>query len=160
VSLVPAVVELRVDGRVDGRGGRLLDMLVAQKLGGELRLGLGHTGPCAAVDGVNLGDHQHIGHRHRGKTEGHQQQQDADDDARRRAIELPDGSYETAVAHLAEAHRLHNRVQRLKEVDEEEDHEVEARVVAECLVRWSEPEEEAGVSSKGFKISGYQLRSE
>jgi len=44
VSLVPAVVELRVDGRVDGRGGRLLDMLVAQKLGGELRLGLGHTG--------------------------------------------------------------------------------------------------------------------
>jgi len=83
VSLVPAVVELRVDGRVDGRGGRLLDMLVAQKLGGELRLGLGHTGPCAAVDGVNLGDHQHIGHRHRGKTEGHQQQhvQEAASDA-------------------------------------------------------------------------------
>lgn len=115
-------------------------MLVAQKLGGELRLGLGHTGPCAAVDRVNLCDHQHIGHGHRCETECHVQQQNADDNTRRLPIELPDGRNKATVAHLVEAHRLHNRVQRLKEVDEEEDHEVEARIVAECLVRRSEPE--------------------
>lgn len=88
---------------------------------------------------MDLGDHQHIGHGHRRKGKGHVQQQNAHNDAGRLAIELGNGCDEAAIAHLLEANGLYDRVQGLKEVNEEEDHKVEARIVAEGLVRRSEP---------------------
>lgn len=114
-------------------------MLITQKLCGELGLGLVHAGAGAAIDWMYLHDHQHIGARYKSKTERHYQQQQSHHNAPGMAVELDDGRYESAVAKLLESDGLHHRVDRLEEVNEEEHHKVETRIVAKCLISGPKP---------------------
>merc|ERR1719462_414098 len=115
------------------------DSFIAQNVGGELGLSLGQRSPSGAVVAVDLGKHEEIGKGGNGKADSDAQNKEADKIGAAGCLlvcECADccDNASTSGARNTKSHYAGE--------NEEEQHKVEAGVVAEGLVGGSEPAEE------------------
>lgn len=124
-------------------------LFIAQNIGGELCLGLGNSGPCSSVVSVYLGQHKEVREGRSGEPESDEEVDEPDEvvssvssicsSATPEGYDCGDEATSTGVRDT----KSHDDGEtELAEENEEEDHEVEGRVVPECLVGRSEPTEE------------------
>lgn len=124
---------------------RIPHSLVTEYVCGELRLCLGQTGPCSAVVGMDLGQHEEVSNG--GDTESNSNTHDKETDKDGAtsgflALEGGDGRNDTTATRSRDAESHDTREDELAEEHKEKEHKVETRVVAEGLVGRPEPAEE------------------
>jgi len=123
--------------------------LVTQHIRGELGLGLGETCSSSAVVAVDLCQHEEISKCGNTESKGDEENDEANEVVTASSSLTPsptsegdDCSYQPTSTSPWNPESHDYREAELTEEDEEEDHEVEARVGSECLVCRSEPTEE------------------
>jgi len=128
------------------------DSLVAQNVGGELSLSLGQRSSSGAVIAVDLGKHEEVGKGGNGKANSDAQNKEADKIGAASCLligECADCSDDTSTSGARNTKSHYAGEHELAKENEEEQHEVEAGVVAEGLVGGSEPErKERGMKKK------------
>jgi len=121
------------------------DSFVAQNVGGELSLSLGQRSSSGAVVAVDLGKHEEVGKGSNGKADSDAQNKEADKIGAASCLlvcECADCSDNASTSGARNTKGHYAGEHELAKENEEEQHEVEAGVVAEGLVGGSEPAEE------------------
>lgn len=124
----------------EGRRGRILHILVAHNVGGQLGLGFLETSRCVSVQCVDLHEDQDV----RGGSDNEADCCQQDEYSGHQTLDAflrkhVDEEYDATETGVGEADRLNAIDYYLTKEYEEEEHEVDRAVASESFVRWPEP---------------------